>query len=71
MDLQKSRIACVGMLAATVSFAVAKESPLSLPPGVKEKIDALVQAPACSACHAGDRCCDFKERPNDLREHCR
>src|SRR5439155_940514 len=44
MDLQKSRIACVGMLAATVSFAVAKESPLSLPPGVKEKIDALVQA---------------------------
>src|SRR5437867_6478291 len=44
MDLQKSRVACVGMLAATVSFAVAKESPLSLPPGVKEKIDGLVQA---------------------------
>jgi D-alanyl-D-alanine carboxypeptidase len=44
MDLQKSRIACVGILAATVSFAVAKEPPLSLPPGVKEKIDALVQA---------------------------
>ena len=44
MDLQKSRIACVGILAATVSFAVAKEPPLSVPPGVKEKIDALVQA---------------------------
>src|SRR5438270_14093598 len=44
MDLQKSRVACVGILAATVSFAVAKEPPLSLPPGVKEKIDALVQA---------------------------
>ena len=44
MDLQKSRIACLGMLAATVSFAVAKESPLSLPAGVKEKIDGLVQA---------------------------
>ena len=48
MDLQKSRVACVGMLAATVSFAVAKESPLSLPPGVKEKINALVRSPNSS-----------------------
>ena len=71
MDLQKSRVACVGMLAATVSFAVAKESPLSLPPGVKEKIDALVQAQPAQRVTPRDRCCDFKERPNDLREHCR
>ena len=44
MDLGKTSVACVALLGATLSFAAGKESPPSLVPGVKEKIDALVQA---------------------------
>jgi CubicO group peptidase (beta-lactamase class C family) len=44
MELGKICLAFVAVLAATVSFAAAKESPSSLPPGVKKNIDALIQA---------------------------
>src|ERR1041385_8503748 len=44
MDLRKTSLACVAVLAATVSFAADKGSSPSLAPGVKEKIDAIVQA---------------------------